>query len=67
MDVTRVNIPEDIVRSDPKTSGFMDEIGLWIGPSATLAAIPVRRGIKPYAMNDAITDFYTRRPMALGA
>jgi hypothetical protein len=28
MDVTRVNIPGDIVRSNPETSIFMDQIGL---------------------------------------
>ena len=48
MDVTRVNIPGDIVRSDPETSIFMDQIGLWIGPSTTLAIVPVRRGTSTF-------------------
>lgn len=48
MDVTRVNIPGDIVRSNPETSIFMDQIGLWIGPSTTLAIVPVRRGTSTF-------------------
>ncbi|KAE9364905.1 FAD/NAD(P)-binding domain-containing protein [Stipitochalara longipes BDJ] len=44
MDVTRVNIPDSIVKSDPKTSIFMNQISSWYGPFATLAIIPVRRG-----------------------
>jgi salicylate hydroxylase len=46
MDITRVNIPEAIVKSDPETSIFMDQIGLWCGPSTTLAIMPVRRGTR---------------------
>ncbi len=46
MDVTRVNLPEAVVRSDPETSVFMDQIGLWVGPSTTLAIVPFRRGAR---------------------
>jgi salicylate hydroxylase len=46
MDVTRVNIPECIVRSDRETSVFMDQIGIWLGPFTTLAVVPVRRGTR---------------------
>jgi salicylate hydroxylase len=44
MDVTRVNIPEAIMRSDQLTAPFMEQIGLWYGPSTTIAACPLRRG-----------------------
>ena len=46
MDITRANIPGAIIRQDPQTSIFMDQIGLWCGPSATLAVMPVRRGMR---------------------
>jgi salicylate hydroxylase len=44
MDVTRVNIPETLMRSDPLTAPFMEKIGLWYGPSTTIAGCPLRRG-----------------------
>jgi hypothetical protein len=46
LDVTRVNTPEAIIRSDPQTSGCMDGIDLWFGPNTTIAACPIRRGNK---------------------
>ena len=67
MDVTRVNIPGDIVRSNPETSIFMDQIGLWIGPSTTLAIVPVRQGMSTFHILCCKSSFFTRRQMALGA
>ena len=46
MDITRANIPEAILRLDPETSMFMDQIALWCGPSTTLAVMPVRQGTR---------------------
>ena len=44
MDDTRVNIPEAIIRSDPSTNSFADEIALWFGPGNVVANIPFRIG-----------------------
>ena len=42
MDVTRVNIPEATMRSNPLTAPFMERIELW--PSTTIAGYPLRQG-----------------------
>ncbi|CZR68717.1 uncharacterized protein PAC_18616 [Phialocephala subalpina] len=44
LDVTRVNLPSAIVRSDPDTSPAMDYIALFFGPQTTIANVPIRRG-----------------------
>lgn len=54
-DVTRVNVPEALVRTNPQTSGCMDGVDLWFGPKTTLAALPVRRGNR-LSSNDICLD-----------
>jgi salicylate hydroxylase len=47
LDVTRANIPEDIMNSDPLTAECMRHIALYFGPATTVANVPIRRGMSP--------------------
>ncbi|KAF2019220.1 FAD/NAD(P)-binding domain-containing protein [Aaosphaeria arxii CBS 175.79] len=44
MTVIRGFISEDTARLDPETAVLMEEIGLWCGPKASIAIMPVRLG-----------------------
>jgi salicylate hydroxylase len=45
LDVTRVNLPEAVVRSNPDTAPAMDYVALFFGPQTTIANVPIRRGM----------------------
>lgn len=44
LDVTRANIPEEVMKSDPLTASCMKQTVLYFGPRTTVASVPIRRG-----------------------
>lgn len=44
LDITRVNIPFEIMNRDPETRDLTDHIALWFGPRTVVANVPVQRG-----------------------
>jgi salicylate hydroxylase len=45
LDVTRITIPEAIIRSDPDMAPFMESIHMYYGPSTTVCGVALRRGM----------------------
>ena len=44
LDITRVNIPFEIMNRDPTTKDLTDHVALWFGPRSFVANVPVQRG-----------------------
>ena len=44
LDITRVNVPFEIMNRDPATADLTDHIALWFGPRTLVANVPVKRG-----------------------
>jgi hypothetical protein len=44
LDITRVNIPFEIMNRDPATADLTSHIALWFGPKTCVANVPVQRG-----------------------
>jgi hypothetical protein len=49
LDITRVNIPLDLMMHTPEMADLTDHIALWFGQGTVVANVPVNRGkIPPY-------------------
>lgn len=44
MDITRVNVPFEMMQRNPETADMTGHIALWFGPGTVVANVPVRRG-----------------------
>ena len=47
LDITRVNIPFEVLEKHPDTAEMTDHVCLWFGPQSVVANVPIQRSKCP--------------------